>query len=50
MDLERANHGFGVKKGPKRFLHFRVLRAVILLRILLCVPEAESQNSIVLFV
>ena len=50
MDLEGANHGFGVKKGPKRFLHFRVLRAVILLRILSGVPKAEPQDSIVIFV
>ena len=33
-----------------RFLHFRVLRALILFRILFCVPEAESEDSIVLFV
>ena len=50
MNLERANHGFGVKEVLKRFTHFWVLRAVILLRILFGIPEAESQDSIVVFV
>ena len=50
VDIERANHGFGLEQGSKHFLHFRVPRAVILLSILFGVPEAESQDSIVIFV
>ena len=50
VDIERANHGFGLKQVPKRFMHFLVLRAVILLGILFGLPKAQCQNAIVLFV
>jgi hypothetical protein len=48
--ISNPNHGFSLKNGQKRFLDFRVFRAVILLRILFAIPEAESQDSIVIFV
>jgi hypothetical protein len=50
VDLECANYGFGVKKWPNCFLHFRVLRAVILLRILSRVPEAKCHDTVIVFV
>jgi hypothetical protein len=40
VDFELADGEFGVKDGSKSFLHFRVLRAIILLRILPCVSKA----------
>jgi len=50
VDIERANHGFGLKQVPNRFMHFLVLHALILLGILFGVPKAKCQNTIVLFV
>src|SRR5438552_8994512 len=48
VNVERANHGFGLKVVPQRVVDLLVLLAVILLGILLCVPKAESQNLIAL--
>jgi len=49
-DLERADHGLARKKGPKYFLYFRVLRAMILLGIFFGFPEDKTQDTAVLFV
>jgi len=42
VNVERANHGFGLKVVPQRVVDLLVLLAVILLGILPCVPKAES--------
>ena len=50
MDVECANHWFGLKEVPDRFMHLLILGAVILLRILLRVPKALGQHAIIVFV
>src|SRR5712691_4468596 len=48
VNVERANHGFGLEEMPQGVVDLLVLLAVILLGILPCVPKAESQNLIAL--
>ena len=50
VDIECADHGLGVKKRPKCFLHFGVVRPVVLLRSLSGVPKANPNDSVVLSV
>ena len=45
MDVERANHWFGFKQVPNRFMHFLILRAVILLGILETVFVSEKEDN-----
>ena len=50
VNVERANHGFGLKEVPYHFVHLLVLRSMIFLRVLFGVPKAQGQDTIVLFV
>ena len=50
VDIERANHGFGLKQVTNRVMYFLVLGAVILFGILFSFPKAQCQDAIGLFI